>query len=273
MKPIDQDMCLLFQTLGEVGLNKITDQLLRSNKHDQLFWILFLMDMTLTNCAVIEKLCSSKTEIIASVLKHVRFEPQKDHLSLHSGVYRYLFDIISLCVMVTKSPSFISELVDHHDIFDHILIAVRDDHGNSKWKHEEAVIQAIRLAHLLIALGNIDVTQHPKACECCETLLQYEMKTAHSTKCIWYKKNLRDAMAGKETDVVSQQPYQRIAAALDRPYVVYCSSPACRRVVQQEGILRCCAKCMLSRYCNKQCQTHHWENGHKKRCLGCKANS
>ena len=77
-------------------------------------------------------------------------------------------------------------------------------------------------------------------------------------------------LAVNETDVGTLQPFQRIAAEQICLYFVFCS--LCAKMEWKEGILGRYAKCKLAYCCNKECQATHWEAGHKKACLGRKAN-
>ena len=52
---------------------------------------------------------------------------------------------------------------------------------------------------------------------------------------------------------------------MDR-YIVFCSSPACRRSVRKDGIYRHCSRCRLARYCSPECQRYHWKHGHREQC-------
>ena len=52
----------------------------------------------------------------------------------------------------------------------------------------------------------------------------------------------------------------------DQVYV-FCSSPTCRKQQQPGQKLLYCGDCKLTRYCNEECQKHHWRASHKQRCL------
>ena len=49
-------------------------------------------------------------------------------------------------------------------------------------------------------------------------------------------------------------------------YRVFCSSLRCSRSARKDGVLPHCSRCMLARYCSRQCQKDHWKNGHKENC-------
>lgn len=49
-------------------------------------------------------------------------------------------------------------------------------------------------------------------------------------------------------------------------YIVFCSSPDCSKSTDQDNVFKHCAKCLISRYCCRNCQRSHWKHGHKKEC-------
>ena len=49
-------------------------------------------------------------------------------------------------------------------------------------------------------------------------------------------------------------------------YGVFCSSLKCSVLVDRDGLLPHCDRCMLARYCSRQCQRDHWKQGHKWQC-------
>ena len=49
-------------------------------------------------------------------------------------------------------------------------------------------------------------------------------------------------------------------------YGVFCSSLKCSVLVDRDGLLPHCGRCMLARYCSRQCQRDHWKQGHKEQC-------
>ena len=53
---------------------------------------------------------------------------------------------------------------------------------------------------------------------------------------------------------------------LGKNYVVFCSSLRCSVAVQKNSVLPHCSRCMLARYCSRQCQRYHWKNGHRETC-------
>ena len=64
-----------------------------------------------------------------------------------------------------------------------------------------------------------------------------------------------------------REPFN-IICALNRTgqYGVYCSSLKCSVLVDKDGLLPHCGRCMLARYCSRQCQRDHWKQGHKEQC-------
>ena len=77
---------------------------------------------------------------------------------------------------------------------------------------------------------------------------------------------INDVKFGMENDAI-REPYEAIRN-LNRTgfYGVFCSSLKCSVLVDRDGLLPHCGRCMLARYCSRQCQRDHWKQGHKWQC-------
>ena len=64
-----------------------------------------------------------------------------------------------------------------------------------------------------------------------------------------------------------REPFE-VISSLNRAgyYGVFCSSLKCSVLVDKDGVLPHCGRCMLARYCSRQCQRDHWKQGHKEQC-------
>ena len=51
-------------------------------------------------------------------------------------------------------------------------------------------------------------------------------------------------------------------------YMILCSSPQCMALTQADRVFAHCGRCMMARYCSKECQRSHWKAGHKAHCMG-----
>ena len=68
-------------------------------------------------------------------------------------------------------------------------------------------------------------------------------------------------------DATIREPFE-VIRNLNRTgyYGVFCSSLKCSVLVDRDGLLPHCGRCMLARYCSRQCQRNHWKQGHKEQC-------
>ena len=64
-----------------------------------------------------------------------------------------------------------------------------------------------------------------------------------------------------------RQPFDVIGAMNHGAYYgVFCSSLKCSVMAWRDGVLPHCSRCMLARYCSRECQKYHWKHGHQKNC-------
>ncbi len=67
----------------------------------------------------------------------------------------------------------------------------------------------------------------------------------------------------------TETPSLRYRFLAGSPYRVFCSSSACHKEVNEDGVLKHCAACKLAQYCNRECQVYSWKyDNHKQDCIG-----
>ena len=184
--------------------------------------------------------------LLLGALMHFRTVRRKVHGSdvieiLSSIIQAPIFDPYALETEMQCASSLLNNPGDDDDKRHQLVIArFFDPDPHTSYRRLRAIYEAVH--------------QDTFSYECCRRLLRWSV--AHMTGA---ERVLE--MIGILRETIAQ------VEATDQGYAaMYCNADDCLKQELSHSRFSKCAKCMLARYCSKECQRRDWKRGHKQIC-------
>ena len=269
------EVCLasLIDALRDLGEADVPPHPIYRSQPFQQYNLLRVLSYFLTNTAAIRYALTRREEFLPNLLGLMEGTSQV-HVPMS------VFGALSLCLVADDSVNLADELINKYNLLDHSMKVLPCLEVYLRYAAFETFSG---LCNLLVVFGGSSTLQaiqnHAVYGFLKEQIVmglipRFRVDAPPEFEFL-YKKFVESFKGfstrnGKFEHFKTLAPYTRIAIFHQIPnYMVFCSSPSCRKEVNADGILQHCGLCRLARYCNKSCQSQHWKTeGHKQDCIG-----
>ncbi len=272
------------QALGEVGIDVILQRAVGSECCDRRLQGLRLLVHCMTNTAVIRRVLSCGSILYGSLHTVFHGFERNKVVGMFCEDIRCVLEILHRCMLVGQGEDRqeFCRLGIISDLFCMMEEAV------SKVRLYPLNLEILTLTYQIFALVLEEKGPHLRELYVCEKsqshvsgrLLQriqsenvvadeYRLqKERFITVAKRYVHLIRNESIDSDSSILKLSRSQRLASGMGEEYMVFCSSPECRKQELTDKMLKHCGQCMLARYCSPECQRFHWKNGHRKCCVG-----